>query len=34
MIYVNGTELATVNDIYLNGSSTTPNYVYCNGTLV
>ena len=32
MIYVNGTEMKTVGDLYING--TTPNAVYCNGTLV
>lgn len=34
MIYVNGIELTTSNKYYINGSGTTPNYVYCNGTLV
>lgn len=37
MIYVNGTELTTAQDYYINSSSTaniTPNYVYCNGTLI
>ena len=32
MIYVNGTEMKTVGDLYING--TTPTSVYCNGTLV
>lgn len=32
MIYVNGTEMKTSADLYING--TAPSAVYCNGTLV